>query len=214
MNGVKFGDKHSFDDWGLVLTEKTLGLPEPKTSAIEIAGADGEIDTSEVLGGEIKFSNRTLTFKLIMTDEYEDFNDKLTVIANYLHGRKMRIILDEDDQYYYFGRCAINEWLTDRRIGQIAINCDCEPYKYDLNQTVVTATISGTTKVDVYGKRMTVCPTINVAGDVDLVIDGKNIPLDPNRENEILDFYIREGANVFTFTGNGTVELSYRGGEL
>ena len=214
MNGVKFGDKHSFDDWGLVLTEKTLGLPEPKTSAIEIAGADGELDTSEVLGGEIKFANRTLTFKLIMTDEYEDFNDKLTAVANYLHGKKMQIILDEDNQYYYFGRCAINEWLTDRRIGQIAITCDCEPYKYDLNQTIVTATISGTTKVDVYGKRMTVCPTITVAGDVDLVIDGNTIPLDTSRENEILDFYIREGVNVLTFTGNGTVELSYRGGEL
>ena len=69
MNGVKFGDKHTFDDWGLVLTEKSLGLPEPKTSGVEIEGADGELDTSEVLSGEIKFSNRQLTFKLTMTDE-------------------------------------------------------------------------------------------------------------------------------------------------
>ena len=213
MKGVKFGDKHSFDDWGLVLTEKSLGLPEPKTSSVEIEGADGEIDTSEVLSGEIKFHNRQLLFKFTMTDEYEDFNDKVTEVANYLHGRKLRIILDEDDLCYYYGRCAINEWLTDRRIGQIAIRCNCEPYKYDLNETIVTATISGTTKVNVYGKRKTVCPVITVAGSVTLVIGDETINLLEGR-NEILDFYIREGNNILTFVGTGTVELSYTGGEL
>lgn len=214
MNGVKFGDKHTFDDWGLVLTEKSIGLPEPKTSGVEISGADGEVDTSEVLSGEIKFSNRPLTFKLTLTDEYEDFNDKVTQIANYLHGRKMRIILDEDDLHYYYGRCTINEWLTDRRIGQIAINCNCEPYKYDLNETIIAATVSGTTKVNVYGKRKTVCPIITVEGSVSLSINGESVPLRADRENEVLDFYIREGNNTLTFTGNGTIELSYRGGEL
>lgn len=213
MKGVKFGDKHSFDDWGLVLTEKSLGLPEPKTSSVEIEGADGEIDTSEVLSGEIKFHNRQLLFKLTMTDEYEDFNDKVTEVANYLHGRKLRIILDEDDLCYYYGRCAINEWLTDRRIGQIAISCNCEPYKYDLNETIVTATISGTTKVNVYGKRKTVCPVITVAGSVTLIIANEAITLSEGK-NEILDFYIREGNNNLTFLGYGTIELSYTGGEL
>lgn len=213
MNGVKFGDKHTFDDWGLVLTEKSLGLPEPKTSGVEIEGADGELDTSEVLSGEIKFHNRNLTFKLTMTDEYEDFNDKVTEIANYLHGKKMRIILDEDDTHYYYGRCAINEWLTDRRIGQIAINCNCEPYKYDLNETIITATVNGMATINVYGKRKTVCPTISVSGSVSLFVDGDVVEL-PEGTNEILDFYIREGNNVLTFTGNGTIEISYTGGEL
>lgn len=213
MNGVKFGDKHTFDDWGLVLTEKSLGLPEPKTSGVEMEGADGEIDTSEVLTGEIKFSNRQLIFKLTMMDKYEDFHDKVTAIANYLHGRKMRIILDEDNLCYYYGRCTINEWLTDRRIGQIAISCNCEPYKYDLNETVITASIIGETKVHVYGKRKTVCPTIIVAGTVTLKVGSDIIELTTG-EHTILDFYIREGDNTLTFEGYGTVEISYFGGEL
>ena len=213
MNGVKFGDKHSFDDLGLVLTEKSLGLPEPKTSGIEIEGADGELDTTEVLSGEVKFTNRNLTFKFTMTDKYEDYHDKVTEIANYLHGRKMRIILDEDDLCYYYGRCAINEWLSDRRIGQIAISCNCEPYKYDLNETIVTATVNGTTRINVYGKRMTVCPIIKVEGTVTLVIGDEIINLSEGT-NPILDFYIREGDNILNFIGNGTVEISYIGGEL
>lgn len=213
MNGVKFGDKHSYDDWGLVLTEKSLGLPEPKTSGIEVEGADGEIDTSEVLSGEIKFSDRTLTFKLTLTDEYEDFNDKVTAIANYLHGKKMRIILDDDALHYYYGRCAINEWMTDRRIGQIAITCKCEPYKYDLNETIITSFINEETKVNVYGKRMTVCPTISVTGNVTLFVGKTRVDLSTG-EHEILDCYIREGNNTLTFTGSGSIKLTYRGGEL
>lgn len=213
MNGVKFGDKHTFDDWGLVLTEKSIGLPEPKTSGVEMEGADGEIDTSEVLTGEIKFSNRPLMFKFTLMDKYEDFHDKVTAIANYLHGRKMRITLDEDNLCYYYGRCTINEWLTDRRIGQIAISCDCEPYKYDLNESVITATINGETKVYVYGKRKTVCPTITVAGTVILKVGNESVELTTG-EHTILDFYIREGDNTLTFEGNGTIEISYIGGEL
>ena len=213
MNGVKFGDKHTFDDWGLVLTEKSLGLPEPKTSGVEIEGADGEIDTSEVLSGEIKFSNRKLTFKLTLMDKYEDFHDKVSEVSNYLHGRKMRIILDEDDSYYYYGRCAINEWLTDRRVGEIAITCDCEPYKYDINETIILATVNGTTKVDIYGKRKTICPTVTVSGSVKMFIGTEGLDL-PEGSHEILDCYIREGHNTLTFMGSGTVEISYIGGEL
>lgn len=213
MNGVKFGDKHTFDDWGLVLIEKSIGLPEPKTSGLEIEGADGELDTSEILTGEIKFHNRLLTFKFTIMDDYEDFDDKVTAIANYLHGKKMKIIRDEDNLHYFYGRCAINEWLTDRRIGQIAISCNCEPYKYDLNETVIRATINGTTRINVYGKRKTVSPVITVTGNVSLSIGNDSIELYEG-DNEILDFYIREGNNMLTFTGVGTVEISYMGGEL
>lgn len=213
MNGVTFGEKHTFDDWGLVLTEKSLGLPEPKTSGVEIEGADGEIDTSEVLSGEIKFSNRKLTFKFSLMDKYEDFHDKVSEVANYLHGRKMRIVLDEDELYYYYGRCAINEWLTDRRVGELAITCDCEPYKYDITETVILATVNGTTNVEVYGKRKTICPTITVSGSVKMFIGTEGIDL-PEGSHEILDCYIREGHNILMFTGSGTVEISYIGGEL
>ena len=213
MKGVTFGTRHSFDDFGLILTSKSLGLPKAKTSTVEVAGADGVIDTSEVLTGEIKFENRVLSFEFVMNDKYEDINDKITEIANYLHGRKMKIILDEDNQHYYYGRCTVNEWLTDRRVGEIAITCDCEPYKYDLYETVINTTVNGETVMNVHGKRRTICPTIQVIGNVSVEIDGESITLYEGN-NEILDFYIKEGDNVLIFNGDGMVTLTYRGGEL
>ena len=214
MNGIQFGNKHTYDDWELVLTNKALGLPTPKTSSIDVEGADGTIDTSEVLAGEIKFNNRMLEFEFTMTTPYDEFNELITEIANYLHGKKLKIILDEDSDYYYYGRCQINQWSSDKRIGKIVISCECEPYKYALRDSVVSATINGKTYVKVVGKRMTVTPIIEVSNDMEIIVDGKSNQLYAGIENEILDLFIKEGVNTLVFNGNGEVKIKYKGGEL
>lgn len=214
MKGVQFGNKHTYDDWDLVLTNKSLGLPVPKTSSVEVEGADGSIDTSEVLSGEIKFNNRKLEFEFTMTTDYEEYNELITEIANHIHGRKLKITLDEDDDYYYLGRCQINEWSSDKRVGKIVISCDCEPYKYSVRPTTITAKINGTTYVKVVGKRMTVTPIIEVSNDMEIIVDGKSNNLYTNCKNEILDLFIKEGVNTLKFVGNGEVKITYTGGDL
>lgn len=214
MNGITFGNKHTYDDWGLVLTNKVLGLPTPKISSVNIEGADGVIDTSEVLTGEIKFNNRTLEFEFTMTTDYGDFNELITDISNYLHGKKLKIILDSDDEYYYVGRCQINQWSSDKRIGKIVIQCDCEPYKYTSAECINTANISGDTYVKIYGHRMTVNPIIEVSSNMTIEVDGTNRTLKANGKNEIPDLFIKEGVNILHFIGNGIATIKYRGGEL
>lgn len=214
MLGVQFGNKHTYDDWELVLTGKSIGLPAPKTSSVEVEGADGSIDTSEVLAGEIKFNNRTLEFEFTMTTNYDEYDELVTEIANHLHGRKLKIIRDEDDSYYFIGRCQINQWKSDKRIGKIVISCNCDPYKYSVRPTTITAKINGTTYVKVAGKRMTVTPIIEVSNDMELIIGGERVELKSNKENEILDLFIKEGVNTLTFKGNGDVKITYTGGDL
>lgn len=214
MKGITFGNKHTYDDWNLVITDKVLGLPTPKTSSVDVEGADGSIDTSEVLSGEIKFNNRKLQFEFTMTTSYDEFNELITEIANYLHGRKLKITLDEDDDYYYLGRCQINQWSSDKRIGKIVIVCDCDPYKYSVRPITITAKIEGTTYVKVVGKRMTVTPKIEVSQDMEIIVDGKSNNLYADYENEILDLFIKEGVNTLTFKGNGEVKIKYLGGDL
>lgn len=217
MTGILFGKKHTFDDWNLILTEKTIGLPSPKTSSVNVEGADGVLDTSEILTGEIKFSNRKLEFNFTMLDKYEDFQDKITEIANYIHGQKLRITLDDDPTHCYVGRCSIDQWASDKRIGRIVIKCDCEPYKYDIAETVVSVNVSGEKLVNIRGKRRTVNPVVKCTKSNDdtlsMTINGYTVELN-NGENPIIDFFIKEGNNVIKFMGNGNVILSFTGGEL
>lgn len=214
MNGITFGNKHTYDDWGLVLTDKVLGLPTPKTSSVDIEGADGVIDTSEVLSGEIKFSNRVLQFAFVMTTDYDEYNELISDISNYLHGKKLKIVLDSDDKYYYIGRCQINEWTSDKRVGKIVILCDCEPYKYTSKNCISTADVNGVAHVKVLGRRMTTTPIIRVSSDMTVEVDGEDRNLKAGRNNEIPDLFIREGVNILTFKGHGSVKITYVGGEL
>lgn len=214
MNGITFGKKHTYDDWGLILVSKNIGMPQPKTLSVDVEGMDGSIDMSEALNGEIKFGNRSLSFEFTMTSEYDDFYELVSEISNYLHGRKLRIIIDEDDDYYYLGRCVINEWASNKRIGKIVIQCDCDPYKYQLKETAITAKISGRTYVKVYGNRMTVSPKIYCSNDsISLILGNESVALDQG-ENEVLDLFIYEGNNTLVFEGDGNIKLTFHGGEL
>lgn len=213
INSVYFGDKHSFDDWKLARIYKEIQLPQPKISKIELDGADGDIDLSEVLCGEINFKNRVITFEFEMLDDYSNFYDRIREIANYLHGRKLKIILTDDPDYYYIGRCAIDEWSSDKRIGKIVIKCDCEPWKYSLEETVFTRNINGTEIVEIIGKRQTVCPIIKTTSDMIITFENEEYSITTG-ECQILNIQIREGLNKFKISGNGTITIKYQEGEL
>ena len=60
MQTVTFGTKNSYDDFGLILTDKDIGFPEPKLEEVDVIGADGVIDLSEVLISNIKHENFSL----------------------------------------------------------------------------------------------------------------------------------------------------------
>lgn len=209
-----FGNKNTYDDWNLVRNNKEISLPEPKTSKLEIEGADGDIDISEILCGEIKFKNRTAKFEYTMLDGYDNFTERITEIANYLHGKKLKIILSEDTSHYYYGRCTIDEWSSDKRIGKIVIKCDCDPWKYDLEETIITKTITTSETFDIVGKRRTVCPVFKSTADMTITFNGIDYTISANSEGSNPNIQIKEGVNRFTITGNGTITITYQGGEL
>ena len=70
LNDVIFNDeKSAYDEWNIVLTKAEIPLPTPKTSTVDIKGADGLLDLSEVLTGDVLYDNRAikLTFEISST---------------------------------------------------------------------------------------------------------------------------------------------------
>ena len=114
MIGVRFGTKHSYDDFGLILSKKEITLPDPKTETVDVFGRDGLLDLSEGLTDDIKFKNRKLTFTFTVPNGLTYWTSALSSISNYLHGRKMQIILDADKTFYYYGRCTIDQFKSDK----------------------------------------------------------------------------------------------------
>ena len=136
MKGITFGNLHSYRDLNLILAEKVIGTPSPKTELIEIPGSDGVLDFTEFFDG-IKYNNRKLSFEFSTMVPQSEFMSLFSTVQNALHGQKLTIILDDDPEWYYIGRISVSEWKAERLTGKLTIDCDCEPYKYRMASQAV-----------------------------------------------------------------------------
>ena len=143
MKGITFGNLHSYNDLKLILESKEIGSPGVKENKIDIPGADGSLDLTDFFG-EPKYEDVTHKFDFSTIVPQAQFLSLYSTVKNSLHGKKMRIILDDDPLFFYQGRIKVLPFTNEKNIGKISIECDCEPYKYKLAKTVVSAAVSGT----------------------------------------------------------------------
>jgi len=207
MKGVNFGDFHSYRDFSLILSQKTIGTPSPKTETIEIPGGDGVLDLTEVFG-EVKYNNRNLSFEFSSIVPQSDFMDQFSHIQDALHGQKMQIVLDDDPEWYYTGRISVSEWKADKNIGKLTIDCDCEPYKTKLSETVVTAPVNGPKTVILTNSKRSVMPTIDITGEVDLTFGSNFYSLSEGRY-DLPAVRLVNGENTILLDGAGTATFIY-----
>lgn len=214
LNDVIFNnEKSAYDDWDIVLTKAEIPLPTPKTSIIDIKGADGVIDLTEALTGDVQYNNRPikLTFEMLNDNDYYSL---ITEISNYLHGKMVTVTLNNDEDYYYIGRASISDWECVKRKGKIVIQVDCEPYKYAVIETVRTVSVTNQTKtIILINNRKMVCPTLTVTGAITLTIDGVDYELSEGKQ-QLTNFILVEGNNTIKVSGDGTLVITYRQGAL
>ena len=208
MKGIKFGNYHSYDDFSLILSQKTISAPSPKVESIEIPGGDGVLDLTDFFG-EVKYNNRELTFEFSCIVPQDEFLDLFSRIQNAIHGQKMQIVLDDDPEWYYIGRVTVPEWKTEKSIGKITIDCDCEPYKVKIAETVISATVNGETTVILPNSKKTVVPTIDITGEISLTFGTNFYSLSEGRY-DLPAVRLATGSNEILLSGTGTATFTYR----
>lgn len=209
-NGVKFGDKHSIEDWDLLMTGKTIPDAEPKIIDVDIAGSNGKLDLSEWTG-EILYNNRTLIFTFDIFDSPSNWWPLKRKISNYLHGKKLKIVLDQDEEYYYYGRCKVADFSNEPTVAHITIECDCEPFVY--KKEVTTKTITGTGILTLDNAKKRVMPTITSTESMQFTFEDKIFTINGTLQSP--DIILKEGENIIEVTsGAGTLTVTYQEGEL
>ena len=216
MQGVMFDDKHSFYRWGLMFRRRpVISPPTPKTKYVEVPGADGAIDMTEALTGYTQYQNRQISFEFIIMAGRDRWPAIYSDLMDTLHGRKVRIIFDDDPNYFYTGRVTVGKWNAEKVTAIITMTADVEPYKTERMQRKKSCTLTedGVT-VTIQGTKKPVVPDITATYDgAQVSFRGSTYALKAGA-NRIPGIVIREGDNEFTFTGSGTVELSYEGGRF
>lgn len=199
--------KSAYDNWDIILTKVTHTLPDPKTTLVDIKGADGFLDLSEAETGDIKYKNRklSLTFELMNVDDYDDI---ITDMSNNIHGRMMNLMLTSDPDYYYEGRATINKWECSKRKGTVTINLDAYPFKKsttEYNFEITKNTDAVVTKYIYITTRKPIMPYIVASGN--LVLNGVTLETGKYRYPDIL---LNDGVNSLEISGVGTIKILYR----
>lgn len=185
FTGAMIGDEHTLRDWGAVITNSdVIEMPEVNTVILEIPGRSGRLDLSEVLTGDISYSNRDIKIKLAARTNRDRWTETCLHIFNKYHGRVVNVTFDEDPGHYYVGRVSVSEPKRIGTAGQLTIMVDAEPFRYEQEEYQVTFT-GTTTAVSgiVENLRMPVCPTVTVPANGQLFHDD-NLPSGRHRPDD------------------------------
>ena len=136
-HSISFGDKNTWDDWRLVPSSRPVfNPPAQKVKTLDIPGGDGLIDLSTALTGYPVYQNRTGSFEFIVMNDFKPWQKAYSDIMDYLHGRTMRAILEDDPEYFYEGRFTVNSWKSEKDWSKITIDYSVGPYKWSLLSSV------------------------------------------------------------------------------
>ena len=230
--GVTIGDYHTYSDLGLSFQSKEIEMPSIQTKLVKVPLRNGSLDYSEVGTGKVQYSDRTLKITFWVFDKYVNWAVIRSKIANYLHGQKVKIIFDDDPNYYYYGRLSMSGLkYVQEGVAEVVFTATCDPYKYNITtsaerwlwdpfnfsedvinqfvdvQVIITAT--QTFKSPIF--------TVNSS-------DGEGMDLHDTRTEEtvhlddgetiLYDLELNVGINKFIMSGSGTFSINYVGGKL
>lgn len=231
--GVTFDDRiHTERDWGLKLLSVYIPMPDPKTQILDIPGGDGSIDLTEI-NGRPAYNDRDgveLAFDL-MDGSYESWFSKYSQFAAEVHGRKVKMVLDDDPDHYYMVRLKLDGKKSNPVYGQVTFSGTAEPFKYDLTATnepwlwdtfnFETGVIreieeveitAENNKVTIIGAGIDTTPVfvVSQADNLKLTYGGRTYTLQVGR-NRFPAVRVGKEDVTLAFSGTGKFEVEYRG---
>lgn len=201
---------------GWTLAGWQLSPAEQKTNFVERTGGDGSWDLSTALSdGLPRYYDRTLTVTL----EHSG-GDRLSREAiirhmvNLLDGMRERIELPDDPYHYITGRLHVAREYNDPAHAAVTVTAVCGPWKYSTEELVVTLTATATEQTArlVNSGRLAVVPTLTVTGSgasVRLVYGDVSRTLSAGTY-QLPDLLLTPGNHALTYTGTGSVRITYR----
>ncbi|MDO4285228.1 MAG: hypothetical protein Q4C60_07800 [Eubacteriales bacterium] len=205
--------------------------PEPKSNTVDLPGADGSLDLSEVPVGYPVYQNREITMQFGTGRAKDEWPKFYSEIQKQFHGKIVKVIFDDDENYYYTGRAAVSDYERSRTLGTLTITVDAEPYKYEhddgtgdwlwdpfsfvdgIIREYSDIVISGTGNITVIGGDKHSIPEIIASTPMTLTCEGKSFDLAAGH-TKLYELPLGEGEHILKFTGSGTVSVRYRGGIL
>ena len=248
VNNVSWSDNVSADywsdmvntwtDWHLIPSSRpTMVIPNSQSRFVEVPGMDGSYDLSEYLTTYRTYQDRSGSFEFIVDNDHEDWLAICRKISVYLHGKKLRMILTDDMEWFYQGRFSLNEWKSDPARSSVTIDYRVAPYKYsiypiyvrnllwdpfcfdrdidwsklwniELNVNGESSTI--TFDIDTYGAHSQLIARLISGSSVTVSFGGVSKTLKTVNENVPIAYGNQENTTTLTLSGSGVVGIGWR----
>lgn len=203
------------------LTGWELGEAEPITNYVDVPGRiSGPLDLSTALtDGEPRFGSRPLsaTFETSEGTRLER-KARIDTMINWLTGWQVHITLPDDDTHYLVGRLTVKELYNDMAHASVEVTATCEPWLYSAAETVVelTAATDEQTQTLTNNGRRTVVPLLEITGtDANVLLQfGIASWALGAGTYKLPDIVLTQGEHLLTYSGSGSVKLTYREGVL
>lgn len=221
MDSTKFGNFWSDTHYNLIQQSVTVHPAEPKLNFLEADGFNGSIDVTDSFGVDVRFKNRDIDWVFALNPGM-DWRETQRTISRDLNGLRLKIILSDDQNYYYMGRVKVNEYKRDEALKQITLTANCDPFMYYADTTQLTATVSNNTyqNISISNDKMPVIPTIIATKKMVLLYDGDEHTVDVTTGTTVSDLVFKSGtttlrAKLFNSgETNGLLTFVYRQGAV
>ena len=126
---------HTYDDFKLRMISMYIPMPEPKVQTVDLPFSNGSVDLTEAAGTTPYSDRKGLSFEFAYFGDLMDWPLMTHKIANFLHGKKILMIPDNDPSYYYVVRLDLDSQKSSKIACKVVLSGSAEPFKYTLIAT-------------------------------------------------------------------------------
>lgn len=126
-HSIIISGKNTYGEWEMYPTSRPhVAPPEVKTSYVDVPGADGGLDYTELLNEKPNYGYRKGSWEFLLIPQ-ERWPDVYRSLCNYLHGREHTVVLEDDPNVMYTGRLSVNQWQSAAHNSLITIDYILDP---------------------------------------------------------------------------------------
>ena len=231
MEGIRFLDKHSYDDFGVTLAERSIGNPEKEKMKVKVPFSNMEYDFSRIYGSQ-PYSPRELKYSFNLFSDGSNSNQRMnsmrTRIINWVMNSdgKQKLYDDAFPGYYFLAEVEEKPDFDDnynRGVLTVKFNAysfmeseypegsllwDTFNFDQDVMQKV-EFTIEGADTVTLYNTGTPdVFPIIEASSAMEISLNGITYTVSAGI-TEKADMPLVSGENELTITGNGMIKFAF-----
>ena len=129
--GATINGKHTFKDWSLLpSTPPVISPPEPKLHQVDIPGADGILDLTESLTGDVEYGMRDVSMTYLYYGDRAQWRQAYRDLLTAIHGKTCTIVLDEEPDMTYTGRLTLAAPDMDGKQNKLLLTIEGQVYPW------------------------------------------------------------------------------------